>query len=138
MLAIAMTIGGIYCLVTGKFSLTSNTVVRGWKARVIGAVLASYYPVDIVVAICVIGYMAANNIQLTQGIGIAIDVGVLLCVGLFAVILGVVWGKPAAEWDREAAANQQGTYGGPPGQYLPPNQLPPSNPDNPYQPPYTR
>lgn len=71
---------------------------------------------------------AAGQIDLTNFPVLVIDLGLTFGAALISIVLGFIWGRPAAEWDAEkfAAENSDG-----------PQQFPPRDFSNPYQPPHT-
>jgi len=128
MLQIAMFIGGIYVLFKGEVALTKARVVRGWKARVIGGVMALALPLAFCSGLLLGVMAAAGQIDLTNFPVLVIDLGLTFGAALISIVLGFIWGRPAAEWDAEkfAAENSDG-----------PQQFPPRDFSNPYQPPHT-
>ncbi len=74
---VIMILGGLYALVTARFSLTDRFYLPGWKARIVGLVWMSPLPV-------------------TFSIGLA--TGVLIVLGVFpkSVMDYVGWVEPIA------------------------------------------
>lgn len=136
MLAIAMTIGGLYVLFKGEVSLTQSMYVRGWRARLIGLVLASYLPLAITLGLLLGIYCAVTNTPFPDHYALPMDLALIGCCCAFAFLLGKIWGKPKAAWDEEARI-AAGDFPVPPATQPLPNQFAPQS-DNPYQSPLNR
>lgn len=94
MLAIAMTIFGIYALIAGKLGSKTHQVV-GWKARIIGVIMLAYFPIAFFLGLVFVlsGVLdpAAPNFN---GIATVIDVGVVIVLAIIAGVLYSMWKQP--------------------------------------------
>ncbi len=138
MLALAMTVGGIYVLFKGEVSLTASKIVRGWRARIIGGILASYFPLAFSLGLCLGIYCAMKQIEFPDAYAWGIDLGVMAVNIVSAVVLGILWGKSREEWDREASLADISPQPFGEQQFLDPNQPLPPPSGNPYQSPFNR
>ena len=129
-----MSVFGIVTLFRGRFAFSKGRIVRGLPAYAIGALLLLTVPLVSLAAIVIVAvHMMQTGQEPTQEdlsqyfyIDVIIVFGILLLVFLIASTNAV---DPSA---REPVYESR-----PPDENDLPQYLPPSDPDNPYQPPRT-
>jgi hypothetical protein len=130
---IGLLIFGILALARGTFSVGKEKKVTGWRARVLGLICLTPFPVAITAGVA-IGVMAALNGQGEPDYRVLAGVEVVIVVAI--CVLVVVLSKAFyAQQRREAAASKPShpgaeAYGVDPGPF--------DDPDNPFAPPRAR
>jgi hypothetical protein len=97
-MGIGMLVFGIIALVRGQFSLTRTKVVTGVPARIIGLILLLPLPLMLVGGLLIGIVYAAQGKQPTaddlRGVGIVLELGVILTCFLVAVIIAGATAQP--------------------------------------------
>lgn len=131
-MTLILLIAGIFILFKGEIAVTKGWVIKGWRARVIGALLAGPLLTSFTLGFGIGVYCALNQIRFPREIGFFIDLGVLAIHVALAFVLGACWGKSPEEWDR-LQKQRETTLDIDPNFYSP---RPPLDPSNPYQSPF--
>lgn len=118
----------IYILIRGEFPFGGGKSVRGWKARVVGAVLALAFPTTFVLSILQI---RLRSIGEQYFLGISVDsldfIPFISSLGL-SLILAVVWRQTPEEWSDELSNKVESNVPSP-------RQEPSRESNNPYRTP---
>ena len=138
MLQIAMLIGGIVVLCTGKLPVGGGKSVRGGAARLLGFLMMLPLPVAFAMGFALGTWAVQNNrMDDVQTYALAIDLGVTLFFALLVGILAACMAKPNTQYQQPGNYPSYGppqppqTYVGPANNpYAPPssNPQPPTNP----------
>ena len=104
---ILMLIGGLYALIAGKVKLTKNLRLEGWRARVVGLILAAPMPLALLIAI-LLGLLVGAGTLPQSALDYAgiIDLVLVLLALVAVVIFGyAVRPKPAPVDEPEQPTN---------------------------------
>ena len=100
---------GIYALVTGRFEIGKGRVVQGPKARVLGAICLTPFPLTFLFTFLYHLSLAARHLNLSPKTFAFIAVAVLLSVVLFIVVLGKAFYRQQAGATEMEKASGKGT-----------------------------
>jgi hypothetical protein len=130
---IGLLIFGILALVRGTFSVGKEKKVTGWRARVLGLVCLTPFPVAITAGI-VIGVMAALNGQGEPDYRVLAGVEVVIVVVICVTVL--VLSKAFYAQQQREAVSQKPSFSGAEDYGVDPGPF--DDPDNPFAPPRAR
>jgi hypothetical protein len=99
MLQIALAVWGIIILVTGKLTVSSNKVVLGTPARLLGLVMIAPLPLTFVISIAVMEWAAANRHNINDLIEPleAVQLGLVIGAAVLTYVLAFIIAKPPGE-----------------------------------------
>jgi hypothetical protein len=129
MLQIVMAIVGIVVLWTGKLKLSANKVVEGTPARLLGAMLLMPFPLAFAIGLGIGAYVTiqGGNVEELQMPMMLGEMGIVVLTAIVVFGIASAIGKPPGEKQPPGYPPQ-----------FPQGPLPPSDPNNPYQSPFTR
>lgn len=144
MLQIAMLVMGIVVMFTGKMTISKSSVVLGWRARLVGLVLASGFPIAFIIGLSAGIYAGANGIPVESLDWLMfVDIGAVLFCAVAGALLCLLFKQPVQQPGGPMyAPGMPPPPGSPPigmpSNYIPPPPPPPSDPNNPYQSPWSK